>query len=179
MIGNFVAIVFANDVRFALKSRHSAGKLRCPLRANCRLMHRNKKSRNFSLFKEALFSKPSAGCYPTHNSALEHFLLRNCRHQIRPLLLPPHSHSMATCIATGCRKPAVKPHQKKVGSILRQGEDQAWRCDTAERMRSKRDQRHLRLGGKRAGHKDRLAQRFAQPLQPADQIDGRADGGEI
>src|SRR5262249_6262174 len=49
----------------------------------------------------------------------------------------------------------------------------------AERMRSKRDQRHLRLGGKCAGHKDRLAQRFAQPLQPADQIDGGADGGEI
>ena len=46
-------------------------------------------------------------------------------------------------------------------------------------MRSKRDQRHLRLGGKRAGHKDRLAQRFTQPLQPADQIDGGADGGEI
>src|SRR5262245_56841369 len=39
----------------------------------------------------------------------------------------------------------------------RQGEDRAWRCDTAERMRSKRDQWRLRLGGKRAGHKDRLA----------------------
>ncbi len=46
-------------------------------------------------------------------------------------------------------------------------------------MRSERDQRQLRLGGKRAGHKDCLAQRFAQPLQPADQIDGGADGGEI
>ena len=74
---------------------------------------------------------------------------------------------------------SAKSHQKKAGSILRQGEDRAGRCDTAERMRSKRDQRRLCLGGKRAGHKDRLAQRFAQPLQPADQIDGGADGGEI
>jgi hypothetical protein len=46
-------------------------------------------------------------------------------------------------------------------------------------MRSKRDQRRLRLGGKRTGHKDRLAERFAQPLQPANQIDGGADGSEI
>src|SRR5262249_43826973 len=76
-------------------------------------------------------------------------------------------------------KRAARPHQKKAGSILRECEHQAWRCDTAERMRSKRDQRHLRLGGKCAGHKDRLAQRFAQPLQPADQIDGGADGGGI
>ena len=41
------------------------------------------------------------------------------------LLLPPHRHSAATCIATGCRKRAAKPHQKKAGSILRQGEDGA------------------------------------------------------
>ena len=67
----------------------------------------------------------------------------------------------------------------RAGSTLRQGEDHARRCDTAERMRSKRDQRRRRFGGKRAGHKDRLAQWFAQPLQPADQIDGGADGGEI
>jgi len=46
-------------------------------------------------------------------------------------------------------------------------------------MCSKRDQQRLCLGGKRAGHKDRLAQRFAQPLQPADQIDGGANGSEI
>src|SRR5262249_58052119 len=63
------------------------------------------------------------------------------------------------------------------GSILRQGEDHAWRCNAAERMRSERDQRRLRLSGKRGGYEDRLAQRFAQPLQPADQIDGGADGG--
>src|SRR5262249_61512744 len=63
------------------------------------------------------------------------------------------------------------------GSILRQGEDHARRCNAAERMRSERDQRRLRLGGKRAGHEDRLAQRLAQPLQPADQIDGGARGG--
>src|SRR5215470_19118185 len=85
-----------------------------------------------------------------------------------------------------CRRGAPSPRvtmwyraDNVAGSILRQGEDHAWRCNAAERMCSERDQRRLRLGGKRAGHEDRLAQRFAQPLQPADQVDGGADGGEI
>ena len=52
--------------------------------------------------------------------------------------------------------------------------DRAWWS-----QHSTRDQRRLCLGGKRAGHKDRLAQWFARPLQAADQIDGGADSGEI
>ena len=35
------------------------------------------------------------------------------------------------------------------------------------------------LGGEGARDEDRLPKRPAQPLEPADQIDGRADGGEI
>jgi hypothetical protein len=51
----------------------------------------------------------------------------------------------------------VKIHLVTSSLGVRQGEDRAWRCDTAERMRSKRDQRRLRLGGKRAGDKDGVA----------------------
>ena len=45
--------------------------------------------------------------------------------------------------------------QRPVGSILRHGEDGAWRCDTAQRMRSERYQRYSGLGG-RSGRPWRL-----------------------
>ncbi len=45
--------------------------------------------------------------------------------------------------------------QRPVGSILRHGEDGAWRCDTAQRMRSARYQRYSGLGG-RSGRPRRL-----------------------
>jgi hypothetical protein len=65
------------------------------------------------------------------------------------------------------------------GSVLRQRKHGAWRCDAAQDMRSERDQRHFGLRGERGRHNDRLPKRTAQPLQPTDQIHGRADGREI
>jgi hypothetical protein len=55
-------------------------------------------------------------------------------------------------------------------SRLRHGEDGAWRCETAQRMRSERYQRYPGLGGECARDMDVLAERPAQPLQPADQV---------
>ena len=68
---------------------------------------------------------------------------------------------------------------KTVGSILRHGEDGAGRCDTAQRMRSERDQRHIGFGGERARDQDGLAERPAEPFEPADQINGGTDRREI
>ena len=51
--------------------------------------------------------------------------------------------------------------RRPVGSIFRHGEDGAWRCDTAQRMRSERLQRHSGLGGECARDKDGLVERPA------------------
>ena len=82
-------------------------------------------------------------------------------------------------MSAGCPVPRVTMWYRAnnvAGSILRQGKDHAWRCNAAERMRSERDQRRLRLGGQRAGHEDRLAQRFAQPT---DRLDFTAIGPAV
>src|SRR5262249_4210833 len=75
--------------------------------------------------------------------------------------------------------PQRVPTTNRMASILGQGEDRAWGCDSAKYMRSECDQRHLGLGGKRACNKDRLRKRPAQALQPAHQIDGGTDRREI
>src|SRR5262249_20330390 len=46
--------------------------------------------------------------------------------------------------------PQRVPTTNRMASILGQGEDRAWGCDSAKYMRSECDQRHLGLGGKRA-----------------------------
>jgi SAM-dependent methyltransferase len=78
-----------------------------------------------------------------------------------------------------CRCGAMTARRWKFASILGQGEDRARGRDSAEDMRSERDQRRFGLGGERARHENRLAERPAQPFQPADQIDGGADRREI
>jgi hypothetical protein len=49
----------------------------------------------------------------------------------------------------------------QVGSILRHSEDSAWRCDTAQRMRSEWYQRYAGLGGERVRDQDNLVERPA------------------
>ena len=49
----------------------------------------------------------------------------------------------------------------QIGSILRHSEDSAWRCDTAQRMRSEWYQRYAGLGGERVRDKDDLVERPA------------------
>jgi hypothetical protein len=53
------------------------------------------------------------------------------------------------------------PCGSPVGSILRHGEDGAWRCDTAQRMRSERYQRDAGLSGECVRDKDDLVERPA------------------
>ena len=63
--------------------------------------------------------------------------------------------------------------------LLRQGEHRAWRCDAAEWMRAERDQRRVGLGRERARHQHRPAERPAQSFEPAHEIDGGTDRGEV
>jgi TetR/AcrR family transcriptional repressor of nem operon len=72
---------------------------------------------------------------------------------------------------------ATAPHSSR--SSIRQREDGAGCGDTAQRVFAERHQRRGGLGGDGTRDQHRPAERPAQPLQPADQIDRRADGGEV
>src|SRR6476620_6279973 len=80
--------------------------------------------------------------------------------------------------SSGMSRAEIRP-LREVASIVRHGEDRAWGCDSAQRMRAQWEQRRGSLGRERAGDQDGPAERPAQPFQPADQVDGGADRGEV
>ena len=64
-------------------------------------------------------------------------------------------------------------------SRLRQGEDGAGRGNAAQEMFAERNQCRCRLSGNCAGDQHTAAERAAQTFESADQIDCRADRGEV
>src|SRR6516162_7583235 len=64
-------------------------------------------------------------------------------------------------------------------SRIRQGEDRARRGDAAQLMFAERHQRRAGLGSDRTRDQHGVAERPAQSLEPADEVDRGADGGEI
>src|SRR6516165_11575638 len=64
-------------------------------------------------------------------------------------------------------------------SRTRQGEDRARRGDAAQLMFAERHQRRAGLGSDRTRDQHGVAERPAQSLEPADEVDRGADGGEI
>jgi hypothetical protein len=70
-------------------------------------------------------------------------------------IVKQHTLILVTLSRYHCNPYRLSGRQRPVGSILRHGEDGAWRCDTAQRMRSERYQRYSGLGG-RSGRPWRL-----------------------
>src|SRR4029077_10538641 len=64
-------------------------------------------------------------------------------------------------------------------SRIGQREDGARCGDAAEHVFAQRQQRRRSLGGNRARDQHRSAEWPAQPLNPADKVDGGADGVEV
>ena len=72
---------------------------------------------------------------------------------------------------------SVPPAASRSG--IRQGEDGAGRRDAAQHVLAQRHEGSGGRGGGCARDQDRTAEGSAQPLQPAHQVDGGADGSEV
>jgi hypothetical protein len=103
-----------------------------------------------------LFSPPSDTQSPSVKTIFQTQLEGDPRRPIR--VISETDSSSSPCLRAGrvaAMFAANRPRTERArcgrfGSILGQGEDRAWRCDSAEYMRSQRDQRRFGLGGKRA-----------------------------